>query len=160
MVGRILGMGDVLGLIEKVEEAVDHEKAQELARKLRRAEFTLEDYRDQLRQVTKMGSLDQVLGMIPGLGRAARDVDTEAGERELRRAGAIIDSMTPRERREPSLINGSRRKRIAKGSGTRVEDVNRVLKQFVQARKLMKQFSGASGGKMMKRFMAAQRAQR
>ena len=160
MVGRILGMGDVLGLIEKVEETVDHEKAQDLARRLRRAEFTLEDYRDQLQQVKKMGSLEQVLSMIPGLGASARDVDTEAGEREMRRAGAIIDSMTPLERREPSVINGSRRKRIARGSGTRVEDVNRLLKQFAQARKLMKQFGGASGGKMMKRFMAAQRAQR
>jgi signal recognition particle subunit SRP54 len=160
MVGRILGMGDVLGLIERVEEAVDQEKAQELARKLRRAEFTLEDYRDQLQQVKKMGSLQQVLGMIPGLGSAARDVDTEAGEREMKRAAAIIDSMTPLERREPSVINGSRRKRIARGSGTRVEDVNRVLKQFAQARKLMKQFGGAAGGKMMKRFMAAQRAHR
>jgi signal recognition particle subunit SRP54 len=158
MVGRILGMGDVLGLIERVEETVDHEKAQDLARKLRRAEFTLEDYRDQLVQVKKLGSLEQVLSMIPGLGSAAREVDTEAGEREMKRAGAIIDSMTPRERREPSVINGSRRKRIAKGSGTRVEDVNRLLKQFAQARKLMKQFGGASGGKMMKRFMAAQRA--
>ena len=158
MVGRILGMGDVLGLIERVEETVDHEKAQELARKLRRAEFTLEDYRDQLVQVKKLGSLEQVLSMIPGLGSAAREVDTEAGEREMKRAGAIIDSMTPLERREPSVINGSRRKRIAKGSGTRVEDVNRLLKQFAQARKLMKQFGGASGGKMMKRFMAAQRA--
>jgi signal recognition particle subunit SRP54 len=160
MVGRILGLGDVLGLIEKVEETVDQAKAQELARKLRRSEFTLEDYRDQLQQVKKMGSLEQVLSMIPGLGASARDVDTEAGEREMRRAGAIIDSMTPLERREPSVINGSRRKRIARGSGTRVEDVNRLLKQFVQARKLMKQFGGASGGKMMKRFMAAQRAQR
>jgi signal recognition particle subunit SRP54 len=160
MVGRILGLGDVLGLIEKVEQTVDQEKAQELARKLRRAEFTLEDYRDQLRQVKKMGSLEQVLSMIPGLGASARDVDMEAGEREMRRAGAIIDSMTPLERREPSVIDGSRRKRIARGSGTRVEDVNRLLKQFAQARKLMKQFGGASGGKMMKRFMAAQRAQR
>ena len=160
MVGRILGLGDVLGLIEKVEQTVDQEKAQELARKLRRAEFTLEDYRDQLAQVKKMGSLEQVLSMIPGLGNAARDVDTAEGERELKRAGAIIDSMTPLERREPSVLNGSRRKRIARGSGTRVEDVNRLLKQYVQARKLMKQFGGASGGKMMKRFMAAQRAQR
>jgi signal recognition particle subunit SRP54 len=160
MVGRILGMGDVLGLIEKVEETVDKEKAAELARKLRRAEFTLEDFRDQLVQVKKMGSLEQVLSMIPGLGSAARQVDTEAGEREMKRSAAIIDSMTPLERREPSVINGSRRKRIARGSGTRVEDVNRLLKQFVQARKMMKQFGGAGGSKMMKRLMAAQRAQR
>jgi signal recognition particle subunit SRP54 len=160
MVGRILGMGDVLGLIEKVEQTVDQEKAAELARRLRRAEFTLEDFRDQLVQVKKMGSLEQVLSMIPGLGGAAREVDTEAGEREMKRSAAIIDSMTPLERRDPSVVNGSRRKRIAKGSGTRVEDVNRLLKQFAQARKMMKQFGGAGGGKMMKRLMAAQRAQR
>jgi signal recognition particle subunit SRP54 len=160
MVGRILGMGDVLGLIEKVEQTVDQEKAADLARRLRRAEFTLEDFRDQLVQVKKMGSLEQVLSMIPGLGGAAREVDTEAGEREMKRSAAIIDSMTPLERRDPSVVNGSRRKRIAKGSGTRVEDVNRLLKQFAQARKMMKQFGGAGGGKMMKRLMAAQRAQR
>jgi signal recognition particle subunit SRP54 len=160
MVGRILGMGDVLGLIEKVEQTVDQEKAADLARRLRRAEFTLEDFRDQLVQVKKMGSLEQVLSMIPGLGSAAREVDTEAGEREMKRSAAIIDSMTPLERRDPSVVNGSRRKRIAKGSGTRVEDVNRLLKQFAQARKMMKQFGGAGGGKMMKRLMAAQRAQR
>ena len=150
MVGRILGLGDVLGLIEKVEEAVDREQAEDMARRLRRSELTLDDYRQQLAQVKKMGSLEQVLGMIPGLGQAARQVDTEAGEREMKRAVAIIDSMTQLERREPSVINGSRRKRIARGSGTRVEDVNRVLRQFAQARKLMKQFGG--GGKMMKRF--------
>jgi signal recognition particle subunit SRP54 len=152
MVGRILGLGDVLGLIERVEESVDREKAEALARKLRKSEFTLEDYRDQLAQVRKMGSLDQVLGMIPGLGSAARDVDTEAGEREMRRAASIIDSMTPLERRDPSVINGSRRKRIARGSGTTVEDVNRLLKQYLQARKLMKQFGGAGASKLMKRL--------
>jgi signal recognition particle subunit SRP54 len=151
MVGRILGMGDVLGLIEKAEEFADQEKAEEVIRKLRRNEFTLEDYKEQLGQVRKMGPLEQVISMIPGLGSAAKDVDTEAGEREIKLAVAIIDSMTPHERREPSVLNGSRRKRIARGSGTRVEDVNRLLKQFVQARKLMKQF-GAGGGKMMKRL--------
>ncbi len=159
MVGRILGMGDVLGLIEKAELIVDREKAEEQVRKLRRGEFTLEDYRDQLGQVRKMGPLDSVLSMIPGLGNAAKDVDTEQGERDLRRALAIIDSMTPLERREPSVLNGSRRKRIAKGSGTHVEDVNRVLKQFVQARKLMKQFGGGGANKMMKRLMGGRMAQ-
>jgi len=152
MVGRILGMGDVLGLIEKVEEAVDREQAEAMVNRLRRNELTLEDYRQQLAQVQKMGSLDQVLGMIPGLGQAARGVDTAAGEQEMKRAAAIIDSMTVLERRDPSVINGSRRKRIARGSGTRVEDVNRLLRQFAQARKLMKQFGG--GGKMMKKLAA------
>ena len=153
MVGRILGMGDVLGLIEKAEEIADAGQAAEMFRKIRRNEFTLADYRDQLAQVKKMGPLDQVLSMIPGLGQAAKDVDTAQGEVEMRRAMAMIDSMTPLERREPSVINGSRRKRIAKGSGARVEDVNRLLKQFVQARRMMKQFGGG-GGKAMKRLAA------
>jgi signal recognition particle subunit SRP54 len=159
MVGRILGMGDVLGLIEKAEQVVDREKAEEQVKKLRRGEFTLEDFRDQLTQVRKMGPLESVLAMIPGLGQAAKDVDTEQGERDLKRSLAIIDSMTPLERRDPSVLNGSRRKRIAKGSGTHVEDVNRVIKQFVQARKMMKQFSGAGGNKMMKRLMGSRMAQ-
>ena len=153
MVGRILGMGDVLGLIEKAEEFADADQAAEMVRKIRRNEFTLADYRDQLAQVKKMGPLDQVLSMIPGIGNAAKDVDTAAGETEMRRAMAMIDSMTEAERRDPALLNGSRRKRIAKGSGTRVEDVNRLLKQYVQARKMMKQFSGG-GGKAMKRLAA------
>jgi signal recognition particle subunit SRP54 len=152
MVSRILGMGDVLTLIERVEQAVDHEKAEEMARKLRRAEFTLEDFRDQLLQIKKMGPLDQIASMIPGMGRI-KNVDTEAGEREMKRTVAIIDSMTPGERRDPSVLNGSRRKRIARGSGTSVEDVNRLLKQFVQVRKLMKTLGGG-GGKAMRRLAA------
>ena len=152
MAGRILGMGDVLGLIEKAEQHVDRAKAEEMARKLRRAEFTLDDYKEQLGQVRKMGSLDQVLAMIPGIGSKAREVDTEAGEKEMRRHVAIVDSMTALERREPSVINGSRRKRIARGSGTSVEDVNRLLKQYAQARKMMKQMGG--GGKMLKKLAA------
>jgi signal recognition particle subunit SRP54 len=151
MVSRILGMGDVLSLIERAEQVVDREQAAEMVRKLRRSEFTLEDFRDQMAQIRKLGPLDQVLSMLPGIG-SLKGVDTEAGEREMRRSGAIIDSMTPLERREPSLLNGSRRKRIAKGSGTSVEDVNRLLKQFVQARKLMKSIGG--GGKAMKRLAA------
>jgi signal recognition particle subunit SRP54 len=151
MVSRILGMGDVLGLIAMAEETVEREDAEELARKLRRAEFTLEDYRDQMKQLRKMGPLDQVLSMIPGVG-SLKGVDTDRGERELRRTIAIVDSMTPGERRDPSVINGSRRKRIARGSGSSVEDVNRLLKQFAQARKLMKGLG--SGGKAMKRLAA------
>jgi signal recognition particle subunit SRP54 len=149
MVSRILGMGDVLGLIEKAEAFADREQAEALVQKLRKSEFTLEDYRDQLRQLRKMGPLDQVLQMLPGMG-SLKGIDVDAGEREMRRAVAIIDSMTPRERRDPAVLNGSRRKRIAKGSGHAVEDVNRLLKQFVQARKLMKGMSG--GAKAMKRF--------
>lgn len=149
MVSRILGMGDVLALIERVEQSVDREQAETLARRLRRAEFDLEDYRDQLKQLRKMGPLEQVLGMLPGAGQL-RGVDTAAGEREMRRALAVIDSMTPQERREPAIVNGSRRRRIARGSGTAVEDVNRVLKQFAQARKLMKSLGG--GRKAMRRL--------
>jgi signal recognition particle subunit SRP54 len=143
MVARILGMGDVLGLIARAEEAVDREKAEELVRRIRRREFTLEDYKDQMAQLRKMGPLDQVLSMLPGMG-SLEGVDVQGGEREIRRAVAIIDSMTPLERREPSLINGSRRKRIAKGSGSSVEEVNRLLRQFAQARKLMKGLGGGS----------------
>jgi signal recognition particle subunit SRP54 len=144
MVSRILGMGDVLSLIERAEEAFDVEQAEKTMRRIQRNEFSLEDYRDQLKQIRKMGSLDQILSMIPGLGAQAKNVDTEAGEQEMRRWGAIIDSMTPKERRAPEILNGSRRKRIAKGSGTAVEDVNRLLKQFVQMRKMMKSLGGNS----------------
>ncbi len=151
MVSRILGMGDVLGLIAIAEETVERETVEELARKLRRAEFTLEDYRDQMKQLRKMGPLDQVLSMLPGAG-SLRGVDAERGERELRRTIAVVDSMTPHERREPSVINGSRRKRIARGSGSSVEDVNRLLKQFAQARKLMRGLG--AGSKAMKRLAA------
>jgi signal recognition particle subunit SRP54 len=151
MVSRILGMGDVLGLIARAEEAFQHESAEDLARRLRRADFTLEDYRDQMKQVGKMGPLDQVLSMIPGLG-TVRGEDVERGEREMRLAVAIIDSMTPQERRDPSVINGSRRKRIARGSGSSVVDVNRLLRQFAQARKLMKGLG--AGQKALQRLAA------
>jgi signal recognition particle subunit SRP54 len=151
MVARILGMGDVLGLIAMAEVTVEREQAEDLARKLRRSEFTLEDYRDQMKQLRKMGPLDQVLSMIPGVG-SLKGVDVDRGERDLRRTIALIDSMTPQERHDPSVINGSRRKRIAKGSGTSVEDVNRLLKQFAQVRKLVKGLG--TGSKAMKRLAA------
>jgi signal recognition particle subunit SRP54 len=151
MVSRILGMGDMLGLIARAEETVERDRAEELARKIRRSEFSLEDYRDQMKQLRKMGPLDQVLSMMPGMG-SLKEVDVDRGEGEMRRAIAIIDSMTPRERREPSLINGSRRKRIARGSGSSVQDVNRLLRQFAQTRKLMKGLG--SGSKAMRRLAA------
>jgi signal recognition particle subunit SRP54 len=151
MVARLLGMGDVLGLIERAEQTVDREQAEAFARKLRRAEFTLEDFRDQIRQLRKLGPLEQVLSMLPGAG-ALKGADLERGEQEMRRTVAIVDSMTPAERADASLISGSRRKRIAKGSGTTVEDVNRLLKQYAQARKLMKGLGGGSAA--MKRLAA------
>jgi len=142
MASRILGMGDVLTLIEKAETAFDEKQAKELERKIRKDAFTLEDFRDQLQQIRKMGSLESILGMIPGLpkkmgGPEGLNVD----EKELVRVEAIINSMTPRERANFTLVNGSRRLRIARGSGTTVQDVNQLLKRYAQARKMMKRFS-------------------
>jgi signal recognition particle subunit SRP54 len=155
MVSRLLGMGDVLGLIARAEETVDREQAEAFARKLRRSEFTLEDYRDQIRQLRKLGPLEQVLSMIPGVS-GVKSADLERGEQEMKRTLAIIDSMTRQERAQPAVINGSRRKRIARGSGTGVDDVNRLLKQFAQARKLMK---GLGGGAAAMRKLASRMPQ-
>ncbi|HSC25937.1 MAG TPA: signal recognition particle protein [Vicinamibacterales bacterium] len=147
VVSRVLGMGDVLSLIEKAEAAVSLEEAEQLERKIRLDEFTLEDFRNQLRTIKKMGPLEQILGMLPGMGSlkqlaGARDAVDEA---QLARVEAIICSMTPKERRNHAIMNGSRRKRIAKGSGTSVEEVNRLLKQFVQMKKMLKQLGGMAG---------------
>jgi len=142
MASRILGMGDVLSLIEKASSAVDEEKAKQLAQKLKEAEFTLEDFLDQLEQIKQMGPLDQILGMLPGMGNMKQLKNLDVDESHLKRIEAIISSMTIEERRNPQIIGGSRRKRIAQGSGTRVQDVNRLLKQFEQTRALMKQFAG------------------
>lgn len=154
MASRILGMGDVLSLIEKAQAAFDQEKAKEFERKLRKQEFTLEDFIEQIKQVRSMGPLEQLLSMIPGLGGAKqlKKLQDEFDEKEFVHIEAIINSMTPEERRNPSIINGSRRRRIAKGSGTSVQDVNRLLKQFEQTRKLMKQFSELSTGKNTRRL--------
>ena len=147
VVSRVLGMGDVLSLIEKAEEAVSIEEAGKLEEKIRKNAFTLEDFRDQLRTIKKMGPLEQILGMLPGMGNLKElAADREkVDDRQLARVEAIINSMTPKERRNHQLINGSRRKRIAKGSGTTVEDVNRLLKQFVQMQKMLKQLGGMAG---------------
>jgi signal recognition particle subunit SRP54 len=137
---RILGMGDVLTLIERAQEQVTVEQAKELERKVRRAEFTLEDFTQQIRQVRAMGPLDQVLSMIPGMGAKLRGAQVDEGE--LKRIEAMIGSMTPAERRHPETIDGSRRRRIARGSGTSVQEVNRLLRQFGEARKMLKQIEG------------------
>ncbi len=142
MASRILGMGDVLTLVEKAQETVDARTAEELERKLRRAEFTLEDFRQQLRQVRKMGPLESLVEMIPGLGSRAKGLGAEMDERQLVRVEAIIDSMTPEERRQPHVIDGGRRRRIARGSGTTIQDVNRLLRQFEEAKRLIRQVSG------------------
>jgi len=146
LASRILGMGDVLSLVEKAQAVVDQTKAEALAKKLREDSFTLEDFRDQLKQVRQLGPLDQILGMLPFgkmLKGAPKDLDGESAD--LDRFDAIIGSMTPGERHNPEVINGSRRQRIARGSGTNVQDVNRLLKQYAQLRKLMKQFKGMEG---------------
>jgi signal recognition particle subunit SRP54 len=142
LAGRILGMGDILTLVERAQEVVDAKDAAKLEEKLRKAQFTLEDFLDQLQQVQKMGPLGQLMGMIPGMGGMAKEAEAAINRGELARVEAIIRSMTPRERRDPQLLNGSRRRRIATGSGTSLTDVNRLVKQFGEMQKLMKQFSG------------------
>jgi signal recognition particle subunit SRP54 len=147
MASRILGLGDVLSLIEKAQEVIDAKKAQELEKKLLKDTFTLEDFREQLQQIKKMGSIEQIFSMIPGMGRLKLPKDLQGSEKELVRVEAIIDSMTKEERRSPEILNGSRRLRIAKGSGTTVQDVNQLLKQYLQTKKMLRQFkrSGMRG---------------
>ena len=143
---RILGMGDVLSLIEKVEEHIDKKQAEKMQEKLLAGdEFTLEDFRDQIKQIRKLGPLEGLLKMMPGAGALKELKDAKIDEKEVTRIVAIVDSMTPRERRNHMLINGSRRRRIAKGSGTSVQEINNLLKQYAQARKMMKSFSGVAG---------------
>lgn len=139
---RILGMGDIVSLVEKAQEQFDQEKAQKLEEKLRKAQFTFDDFLEQLHEVKKMGPLSQVLGMIPGMNKLPANATVD--DRSLVRIEAIIQSMTKEERRRPSIINGSRRRRIAQGSGTTVQEVNRLLKQFEEMQKMMKRFSKGS----------------
>jgi len=138
MASRILGMGDVLTMIEKAEAVVDEKKALELEKKLRKNEFTLEDFRDQMVQIRKMGSMSELVNMIPGMGQMKQLKNLEVDEKEFVRIEAIINSMTPLERRRHTLIKGSRRKRIAKGSGTSVQDINKLLKNYIQIMKMVK----------------------
>ncbi len=152
MVSRILGMGDVLSLIEKAQESIDQEKALELGEKMVTDSFTLKDFRDQLRQMRKMGPLDQLLGMLPQIGPFKDMQKVKVDEKELVHIEAIINSMTPYERAHHQVINGSRRKRIARGSGTSVQQVNQLLKQYAQARKMMKQMSKGFLGKHLSRI--------
>lgn len=147
MASRILGMGDVLTLIEKAQEAFDEKQAREMEQKLRKQEFTLDDFLDQMQQLKKMGPLNSLLEMIPGVGKQMKDV--QVNEKDMAHVEAIIHSMTPEERRKPALIKDSRKRRIAKGSGTSVQEVGRLLKQFEQMQKMMKQFAGAPGMGMM-----------
>jgi len=147
VVSRVLGMGDVLSLIERAEEAVSVEDAAKLEEKIRRDEFTLEDFRDQLRTIRKMGPIEQILGMLPGFGaiKEMQQAKDQVDEKQFGRIEAIINSMTAKERRNHQILNGQRRKRIARGSGTTVEEVNRLLKQFIQMKKMLKAMGGMAG---------------
>ena len=150
MASRILGMGDVLSLIEKAEQTLDEKKALELEEKLRKNKFDLNDWLEQIQQVRKMGSMKDILGMLPGMGKQIKDVDID--EKQFDRLQAIILSMTPKERSNPDIINPSRKRRIAAGCGMQVEDVNRLLSQFRQMQKVFKQLNGKSGRRMMKKM--------
>ena len=154
IVSRMLGMGDVLSLIEKAEQAIDQDEAADLEEKLRKNDFTLDDFRKQLKTIRRMGPLESILGMIPGLGDLKQLADNKPDEKQMGRVEAIIGSMTPDERRNDRIINGSRRKRIAKGSGTTVEEVNRLLKQFTEMRKVLAMMSqgGMPGMKGMSKL--------
>jgi signal recognition particle subunit SRP54 len=153
MASRILGMGDVLTLIEKAQAAVDEERARELERKMRTQQFTFDDFLEQLQQVRNMGPLDEILGMIPGLSQAKELKNLQVDEKQLSRVEAIIRSMTPQEKQHPEILNASRRRRIARGSGTSIQEVNRLIKQFENMKKMMKQLStqGKGGKKKWRR---------
>ena len=146
MASRILGMGDILSLVEKAEQAIEHEKAQKMEERLRKEAFTFEDFLEQLHAVKKMGPLDQLMGMIPGAGKALKGVQVDDGA--FKHVEAIINSMTHQERSHPQVLNGSRRRRIARGSGTTIQEVNRLIKQFQMMQKMMKQMSRMRPGNM------------
>ena len=148
---RILGMGDVLSLIEKAEKVYDQKQADVLEKKLKKNQFTLEDFQEQMRMVKQMGSITDLVSLLPGAKKMLKGADMEGAEKEFKHIEAIISSMTKEERRKPELLNGSRRKRIAKGSGTSVVEVNRFLKQYLEAKKMMRRLSGFGGGKKMKK---------
>ena len=150
MADRILGMGDVVSLVERAQEQFDETQAKELQRKLAKNQFNFNDFMDQIRQIKKMGNIKELAGMIPGLGKAIKDVDID--DDAFKGIEAIINSMTPAERERPEILNASRRKRIAAGSGTTVQDVNRLIKQFDDSRKMMKMFTGGGAANMMKRM--------
>ncbi|MCX8070110.1 MAG: signal recognition particle protein, partial [Thermodesulfovibrionales bacterium] len=141
---RILGMGDVLSLIEKAQQSFDAKEAEKLQKKILEEEFTFEDLRDQLKKIRSMGTIESLLNMIPGMNKAIKDVKVE--EKELVKIEAIINSMTKEERRNHNILNGSRRKRIAMGSGTSVADINRLIKQYLEMKKMLKMFKGGKKG--------------
>jgi signal recognition particle subunit SRP54 len=150
MAGRILGMGDVLTLIEKAEDVYTEQQAEDMQAKLLKAEFTLEDFLEQMQQIKKMGPLQNLLGMLPGMGKALKDVDLD--DREIKRVEAIIQSMTLEERRRPRILNGKRKKRIAAGSGRSAQEVNELLRSFGEMQKMMKSLGGAKGMKALRQM--------
>lgn len=153
MASRILGMGDILSLVDKAQAEFDEKKAAELEQKIRKSQFDLDDFLEQLNQIKKLGSFSQILGMLPGMDKKMLEqVDTEENAKKMVRIEAIIQSMTLEERRNPKIIGANRKIRIAKGSGTRVQDVNQLLKQFAEMQKVMKQFSGGKQQRMLKRL--------
>ena len=154
MASRILGMGDVLSLIERAEQAIDIEEAQKLEEKVRKDEFTLEDFKDQLQAIKKMGPLEQIIGMIPGMGNIKQLAQQKPDDKQIGRIEAIINSMTPHERRRSDVINGSRRKRIARGSGTSVQEVNQLLRQYGDMKKMMKAVTGGGKKEAMRKLAA------
>jgi signal recognition particle subunit SRP54 len=145
MAQRILGMGDVVSFVERAQEQYDQKQAEKLQRKIRTQEFDLQDFYDQLQRIKKMGPLKDLLGMIPGVGNQVKDLDVD--DDAFRHIEAMVLSMTPEERANPQILNGTRRRRIAKGSGMRVRDVNQLIKQFRDMKKMMKKMSGLTGGK-------------
>ena len=150
---RILGMGDVLTLVEEAQRNMDQAKVEKMAKKIRKGKsFTLVDFRDQMEQITKMGSLSSLMDKLPGMGQVPDSVKNRIGDNDIKRQIAIVNSMTPRERRFPDVINGSRKKRIARGSGTQVQDVNKLLKQFKQMQKMMKKMGKGGMNKMLGRM--------
>ena len=151
MASRILGMGDVMSLIEKAQQSIDEDKAREMEQKIKKATFGFDDYLESMNQMKNMGGISSVLNMLPGLGNKAKDIEGMIDEKDMARKEAIILSMTPKERANPDLLNPSRKKRIAQGAGVDIAEVNRMVKQFDQTRKIMKQMPGMLGGKSGKR---------
>ncbi|MES9967082.1 MAG: signal recognition particle protein, partial [Sedimenticola sp.] len=151
MASRILGMGDVLTLVEEVQRKVDHKKTEKLAKKLQKGKgFDLDDFKEQMEQMTKLGGMGALMDKLPGMGDVPDHVKNQANDKEISRLVAIINSMTPKERQFPNIIKGSRKRRIATGSGTQVQDVNKLLKQFAQMQKMMKKMKGGGMAKMMR----------
>ena len=151
MADRILGMGDVVSLVERAQEQYDEEEARKMSKKIAKNQFNFEDFLSQIQQIKKMGNLKELAGMIPGMGKMMKNIDID--DDAFKGIEAIINSMTPKERNSPDIINGSRRKRIAGGSGTTIQDVNRLLKQFDDIKKMMKKMSGVNGSRMMQQMM-------